>query len=244
MSITNRQEQILNILNDRTFITVNDLAKITFTSASSIRRDLTYLQNNNLVKRTHGGVSLPQQVSGVASFFDRAHKNIAEKRIIAKKASSLIKEGQKILLDSSSTVSFLLPYIAKFNHITVFTNNLSTAQNAIELGIKTHCLGGQSVNGSAALSGAETFRALSHINADIVFFSSQSLDKNGNISDSTEEENYVRALMLKSANTSVFLCDSEKFDSLSTYKLCNLNEIDFAVFNEEFKELETNCKMI
>ena len=58
MSITNRQEQILNILNERTFITVNELAKMTFTSPSSSRIDLTYLQNNGLAQRTHGGVSI------------------------------------------------------------------------------------------------------------------------------------------------------------------------------------------
>jgi len=81
MSITNRQEQILNILNERTFITVNELSQLTFTSPSSIRRDLTYLQNNGLAQRTHGGVSMPNPIKGVASFHDRSHKNIKQKRI-------------------------------------------------------------------------------------------------------------------------------------------------------------------
>ena len=54
MRISSRQKQILSILNERVFITVQELAELTFTSASSIRRDLTYLQNNGLVKRMHG----------------------------------------------------------------------------------------------------------------------------------------------------------------------------------------------
>ena len=244
MSITNRQEQILNILNDRTFVTVNELSKITFTSPSSIRRDLTYLQNNGLVKRTHGGVSITGPIKGVASFYDRSNKNIKEKRIIAQKASALLKEGQNILLDSSSTVSFLLPHIAKLKSVTVFTNNLSTALSAIELGIHTHCLGGNSINGSAVLSGASTYEALSGIHADILFFSSQSIDGNGSISDSTEEENYMRKLMLKSAKKSVFLCDSEKFERASLYKLCNIDDLDVAVFDKPFKNLQTKCNLL
>lgn len=244
MSITKRQEQILKILNERTFITVNELSELTFTSPSSIRRDLTYLQNNGHVKRSHGGVSLPEPINGVASFYDRTRKNIKQKRIIAQKASALLKNGQSILLDSSSTAAFLLPYIAKFNDVSVFTNNLSTAVNAIELGIDTHCLGGHSKNGSTALSGAETFRSLSQIKADILFFSSQSIDDSGNISDSTEEENFVRMIMLESAKTTVFLCDSEKFSTSSVHRLCNLDDIDFAVFEKEYHGLTTSCTVL
>lgn len=241
MSISERQKQILTILNDRTYITVQELSDLTFTSASSIRRDLTYLQNNGLVKRLHGGVSTIPSMANVASFYDRAHKNIKEKRLIAQRASILLKDGQTVLLDSSTTSTFLLPHIAKHKNISVFTNNLSTALHAIELGIHTHCLGGHAINGSAVLSGPETFVALSGIMADVLFFSSQSLDSQGNISDTTEEENYIRQLMLNSANTTIFLCDSEKFNSRNTYKLCNLDRIDYAVFDTPYPELSTDC---
>jgi len=244
MSITKRQEQILNILNERTFITVNELSALTFTSPSSIRRDLTYLQNNGLVQRTHGGVSMPSPIRGVASFYDRSKKNIKEKRIIAQKTAHLLKGGQSIILDSSSTVTFLLPYIAKLNSVKVFTNNLSTALAAIELGINTHCLGGQSLNGSVVLSSTDTYEAISNITADILFFSSQSIDIDGTISDSTEEENYMRRLMIKSAKKTVFLCDNEKFNRTSLYKLCNIDDIDIAVFDESFDGLNAKCKIL
>lgn len=83
-----RQETILQILNERKFVTVNELSRSTFTSPSSIRRDLTYMENNGLVKRTHGGVTLIEQYYGVASFYDRKQKNVAEKKLIAKKRRS------------------------------------------------------------------------------------------------------------------------------------------------------------
>lgn len=244
MSIRKRQEQILSILNERSFVTVKELSAITFTSQSSIRRDLTYLQNNGLVKRTHGGVSSVEPMANVASYYDRLHKNANRKRIIAQKASVLLEDGQSILLDSSTTATFLLPHIAKFRNITIFTNNLSTALHAIELGINTHCLGGQAINGSVALSGSETFTALENLFVDILFFSSQSLDGNGNISDSTEEENYVRKMMLKASKTTVFLCDFEKFNTTATYKLCNLNNVDYAVFDAPYTDLPNDCNIL
>ena len=244
MSISKRQEQILSILNERSFVTVKELSAITFTSPSSIRRDLSYLQNNGLVKRTHGGVSSLEPMVNVASYYDRLHKNANGKRIIAQKASAFLKDGQNILLDSSTTATFLLPYIAKFPNITIFTNNLSTALHAIELGINTHCLGGQAVNGSVALSGSETFTALENLFVDILFFSSQSLNIDGNISDSTEEEILVRLMMCDAEKNSVFLCDSTKFGTRSLYTLGNLCDADFAVFDEPFEELQTTCQLL
>jgi len=244
MSITKRQGEILKVVEDNLYISVNELAELTFTSPSSIRRDLTALQNLGLVRRSHGGVGLSKVTDKVAGFYSRVSQNIKEKRLIAKKAASLLRDGQSILLDSSSTASFLLPYIARLESPILFTNNLETAISAVKQGINTHCLGGASVGGSVALGGSETYRALSAISVDILFFSSQSLDKNGLISDSTEEENYSRELMLKRAKTKVFLCDSEKFGRSSLYKLTSLDEVDFAVLGDSFKELKTSATIL
>ncbi len=244
MSMTPRQNTILQLLNERQFITVQELAQLTFTSPSSIRRDLTYLQNNGLVTRSHGGVTLPDPARGVASFHDRRSKSVAEKRLIAKKAAVLLKDNQSILLDGSSTAACMLPHIAKLTGITLFTNNISTALAAIELGIDTHCIGGFSVNRSAVLSGIQAYKAVSEIRPDIFFFSAQSLSKSGVISDPISEENHFRYLALQNAKFSVFLCDSEKFDAESLYELTTVDRIDACVFDKPFPELKTKCKIL
>ena len=244
MSTSKRQEQILEIIRNRNYISVNELARLTYTSPSSIRRDLDAMQNKGLVARSHGGVSLPDSVRGVASLHDRMTKSLAEKRIIAKKASSLLKNGQTVLLDSSSTAGFLVPYLAVLESVTVFTNNLVTAMSLIEAGVKTHCIGGSSICGSAAMSGAEAFRTVSAIKPDILFFSSQSLDSDGVISDSTEEENYMRSLMIESTKKSVFLCDSNKFGTRSVYTLTTVDKIDVTVFDKKFESLKASSPII
>ena len=60
---------------------------------------------------------------------------------------------KKNLLYGSSTATFLLPYISKLDSAVLFTNNILTALDAIEMGIRTHCIGGNSINGSPVLSG-------------------------------------------------------------------------------------------
>ena len=56
MSISKRQMQILALLDENEFMSVERLSHLTYTSPSSIRRDLTKLQNLSLIRRTHGGI--------------------------------------------------------------------------------------------------------------------------------------------------------------------------------------------
>ena len=244
MKLSTRQKELLNIISETGYVSVEELAHRTFTSASSIRRDLANMQTLGLVKRTHGGVSLPEMYGSVAGFYNRSQRNVKEKRLIAGKAAALLKNGQSILLDSSSTASFLLPYIAKLEGATVFTNNLETAISALKMGISTHCIGGCAINGSVSLGGTQAYKALSDIHVDILFFSSQSLNREGVISDATEGENFVRMQMLTRARTTVFLCDSEKFNTDSLYTLAPLDRIDFAVFDKPFEGLSTTATVL
>jgi len=244
MGLSKRQNEILKILEENVYVSVNELSKLTYTSPSSIRRDLSRLEYLGLVNRSYGGVSLPETGGRVAGFYNRTTKNTKEKRIIAQKASSLLSDGQSILLDSSTTASFMIPHIAKLKSAVVFTNNLETAISSINHGIQTHCIGGASIGGSVSLGGSQTYKALSEIRVDMLFFSSQSLNKEGLITDSTEEENYAREIMLERAQKTVFLCDSTKFNRSSLYTLTLLDRIDYAVFDKDFDELVTKTNII
>ncbi len=244
MSITKRQEQILELLNENSFLTVERLSALIYTSPSSIRRDLTHLQNMHLIKRTHGGAGALNGNNQAPPFNSRLEQNAVGKRKIAKKAAALLCDGQTVMLDGSTTAGFLVPHIAKHKNIVLFTNNMMTAMNAINYGIHTYCIGGSSINQSPVLGGPIGCKIISEIHADIFFFSSHSLDKNGVISDPTEEETYLCSLMLKNCRQSVFLCDSEKFNRSALYTLATINDVDYAVFDTEWQELQASCKIL
>lgn len=234
----------MELLQENISLTVEKLSELTYASPSSIRRDLTKLQNIHFLRRTHGGAVLLDSASKITPLSNRLEINITEKKKIAKKASSLICDGQCIMLDSSSSTSFLIPYIANHKNITLFTNNMLTAVDAVNHGIKVHCLGGYNTNNSFTLSGPECYRAISQIHADIFFFSLNSLDKDGTISSPSEDGIYLRQLMMKNSYKSVFLCDSHKFNQSSVYTFASIDDIDVAVFDEPYKNLKTKCQII
>ena len=244
MSITKRQEQILTLLDEQGFLSVERLAEITYTSPSSIRRDLAHLQNLYLIRRTHGGASVFKELNHAVPLTSRMEKNIAEKRKIAKNASALLHDGQAVMLDGSTTAGFLVPYIAKHKDMILFTNNMQTAINAVNFGIRPHCIGGESVNGSVVTGGEVAYSTVVKIFPDILFFSSQCLDRDGYIYDPISEENHIRELMLKNAACRVFLCDAEKFGQRSLYRLASVEDIDVCVFDRPIPELHTKTRIL
>lgn len=244
MSITKRQEQILTLLDEQGFLSVERLAEITYTSPSSIRRDLAHLQNLYLIRRTHGGASVFKELNHAVPLTSRMEKNIAEKRKIAKNASALLHDGQAVMLDGSTTAGFLVPYIAKHKDMILFTNNMQTAINAVNFGIRTHCIGGESVNGSVVTGGEVAYSTVVKIFPDILFFSSQCIDRDGYIYDPISEENHIRELMLKNAACRVFLCDAEKFGQRSLYRLASVEDIDVCVFDRPIPELHTKTRIL
>lgn len=244
MSITKRQESILALLDEHGYMTVERLSSLTYTSPSSIRRDLTHLENMSLIRRTHGGASTHAEAGQIVPFSSRMAKNVVEKRRIARAASQLLSDGMTVMLDGSTTAGFLIPYIAKHRDITLFTNNMLTAINGVNHGIVTHCIGGVAIGGSAVLSGERAYAEVERINPDILFFSSRGLDKDGNIYDPVPEENHIRELMLRNAKFSVFLCDSGKFGTKSLYTLTNLDRINACVFDKPWGELRSHCRII
>ena len=103
MKLNEREEFIIKTLKVVRFASVKYLSDVTYTSPSSIRRDLTRLENAGIVKRSYGGVALADEDETVPPIFIRKDKNRSQKHSIARKAASLIKDGMTIILDGSTT---------------------------------------------------------------------------------------------------------------------------------------------
>lgn len=226
-----RQREIINLLKLHDgFATVSELCDSLYASESSIRRDLSSLESKGVVRRTHGGAELVTNFSNAIAFNQRAYHNMAAKKTIAKKAASLISDGDVIFLDQSSSAYYLANEILDKSSITVVTNNVAIISLLSNTGIKTICSGGMlAANNRTCLMGRDAQATFENIYADLVFFSTKSLSQNGVISDCEREEVHVRESMIKNAAKKVFLCDSEKFNSHSAYKQCTIVDVDYLV---------------
>ena len=220
-----RQEQIIKILENEKSASVKSLAARLFVSQPTLRRDLTTLEERGKVQRTHGGVVLRKSSDAEIPLVFREDQNNSSKKAIAQKAAEFINDGDVIFLDASSTVSYLIPYLERFNDIIVVTNSPKISMKLGERKIKNYCTGGLLLMHSVAFVGNETERFVSSINADLFFFSSRGYTENGTITDSSEREAAVKKAILKNAARSYYLCDSSKRDKKYAFNICSVKDV-------------------
>ncbi|MBQ9975750.1 MAG: DeoR/GlpR transcriptional regulator [Clostridia bacterium] len=220
-----RQEEILKLLEKSNSISVNKLSKLLYVSPPTIRRDLTVLEQQGKVRRTHGGVVLRQTAEKEIPLMLREDQNSKAKQIIAKKASEYVNDGDVIFLDASSTVAHIIPYLKRFNDIIVVTNSPKTSMSLGEENIKNYCTGGLLLSRSIAYVGNEAEKFISSINADVFFFSSRGYVEDGHITDSSIEEATVRKAMIKNSDKVFYLCDSSKKNKKYMYNICSTADV-------------------
>ena len=221
-----RQEKIMHILRERGVISVSELQEKLFYSESSIRRDLKALTNLGLIIHTHGKIALNRGDHYEQSVMARSTENKQAKQKIAECASDLVKNGDTVFLDSSTTVLEMIPFLSGKSDLTIVTNGIFTLQQAYNyiLDGKFFCLGGmlRKTNGSS-LTGFFTQKNLEYTHCDKMFFSARAANTKFGISDTSEGEANIKQHMLNNTTLSYFLVDSSKINKCSTFLVCDIN---------------------
>ena len=127
-----RHEVILTELSEKDFLTLQELIDRTGCSASTIRRDLSKLQQMGKLKRVHGGATLNQSSVLEPNLADKRSTNLREKQEIGRLAACQIEDNDCIYLDAGSTTLEIIPYI-KAKDIIVVTNGLTHVEELLSL---------------------------------------------------------------------------------------------------------------
>lgn len=233
MIIYERQQAILNHLKQNKFSTVKELSKIVWASESSVRRDIKVLEQQGYVDRIYGGVTLSGLSNNVVPVTLRNSYNSTIKDELAKNASKHIFDGATIFMDGSSTVRRIIKYTNRFKNLKIITNNQLIFSECMNSQIRLYCTGGLFDSQSNIFLGSVAENYIDSVNADIVFFSSQAISNDGEISDVSEEETSLRRKMLARAKKKIFLCDSSKLGSKKTFSLCTKDDVDLIICDKK-----------
>ena len=227
-----QEKKILEILQLKKYASVEDLAVGLNASTSTVRRALNSLKAKNLIERTHGGAKILNENNVSPSFTFRFHQNSFEKKKMALASIKLIKNGDIIFLDGSTSAYYIAEYLNEFEDIKVITNSIDTLSLLSKNKITAYSTGGQvSLKNNSVLVGRYAENMIENFYADIVFFSAQAIDEQGEIYDCFEDEIFLRRAMLKNAKKKVFLCDGTKIAKTSPYHLCSIKDVDCIVSN-------------
>ena len=130
LSIDERRNDIVELLNKEGKVRVNELADRYKISEVTIRNDLDELEKQGLLERVHGGAVSTYRTYYNMTFYERAKTNEAEKKRIAQEAAKLICSGDTIMINSGTTSLYVLSFIRELKNVIIVTNSIAIAQEA------------------------------------------------------------------------------------------------------------------
>lgn len=233
-----RLERILIRINENAYVTINELMLWFNVSKPTIMRDLTKLENQGLINKTHGGAtSLYPKTKFEPTHSMKESHAIDKKHQIAKKAIQFIQPGETILIDSGSTTLLLAQQLVFFNDVTVITNDLKIAMTLSENeNIDLVVLGGQKRKGVYSLIGSIPENILVNLYVDKVFIGADAIDFDKGITNSNLDEVNLKKIMLQISNKVILLADSSKFNHTAFARIGDLELVDYIVTDYEITE--------
>ena len=233
MRYCERHEKIVEILNERSSVTVQYLASKLFVSLPTIRRDLSILEKQNRLRRTFGGAVLNNKNISEIPFELRDSIDVKIKDELALSASKFIEDDMVIFMDASSTVLRLVPHLKNFKNLTVITNSPKVSLALAELNISSLSTGGTLLKNAKAYAGVFAEEFVRKFNADICFFSCRGVSDDGILNDGSIEESNIRIAMLKQSKKKVFIGSSNKLGKSYCFNIIHARELDGFICDKE-----------
>lgn len=211
-----RQDAILQLLQHNGKVTVDELSARLGVSPPTVRTDLSRLESQGLLQRTHGGAILVGHTLYEPPYSERAILRQAEKKAIAVAAVQLVKEGETLILDAGTTCHEIALLLRGFRKLTVVTNSLASAQALAENdGIETLLVGGQVQSRRRAILGPLAAKFLEPFQCDRSFVAISGVHIESGFTVIDFDAAHLKSMMISKATQSVVVADSSKIGQIS-----------------------------
>ncbi|HET9173448.1 MAG TPA: DeoR/GlpR family DNA-binding transcription regulator [Actinospica sp.] len=235
-----RRQRILALVTAHGRVRIAELVAELGVSEPTIRKDLSLLEREKQLRRTHGGaISVSPQLE--PTMRDRGLLHAAAKDLIAKACVAEIARGDSVFLDSGTTVERIARLIDQ-EQVNILTNSLPAASALADRPstVRHTLLGGtvQSLGGTVV--GPIALETLDRFAVNLAFVSASGLSESG-ISVSDVAETQVKQAVIERARKVVVPIDSSKFGRTDFITVCGLERIDLVVTEAAGDEIRELC---
>jgi DeoR family fructose operon transcriptional repressor len=225
-----RQLRILDLARRDGRVDAAALAETFRVSTETIRRDLTVLERQGQLRRTHGGAIPVQRLGFDPGLMTRASAMVEEKARIGKAAAGYVPPEGSVLIDAGSTTATLAEFMPDDRPLTVLTNGLPIAQTLAGQANLTVLMPGGAVRSRSLSSvGPWAVRDLAEIRADIAFMGTNGLSIERGLTTTDQSEAVTKRAMIASARRTVLLCDHSKIGVDDFFQFGDLADIDILI---------------
>jgi ribose transport system substrate-binding protein len=222
-----RQQRLLHLLQERPGIKVPELAQLLDVSQGTIRNDLRAMEEAGRLTRVRGGAVVRQERPLISSAFaTRTQVNSQAKKRIARWAADMVEDGDSVLLDSSSTVFHLAPFLLDRSNLTIITNGIEVAFALAENPSHTIILIGGVLRPDRALTvGYLGEKLLQNLHIKTAFVSCTGFSIETGLTQVDIQEAQLKSRMIESAERVVALIDSTKFGKVDLTPFATVDQV-------------------
>ncbi|MDR7071816.1 DeoR/GlpR family DNA-binding transcription regulator [Fictibacillus barbaricus] len=227
-----RREKILELLKNEGRVLAKELSEALQVSIDSIRRDLSSMEDNGLLKRTHGGaIPVTEVRKGPSPNAVRFGEGSKYERAIAREAVKWIKERDTIFLSGGGMYHELLKHLPNIP-LTVVTNSLVTADFLREReNVDVYVIGGK-VKNSGNMTDALAMNGVNQFTFDLAFVSGGGISARGITTATPEVAAFISAVG-KVSRKSVGLFPHYKVGVNAFAQVGPVTNLDVVITDEE-----------
>jgi len=229
--VEERRTRLLELVRERGFAALPDLAELLEVSESTVRRDLEALEDSGQAKRTHGGVFYTGASPKLPHFDQLQPANWDRKRAVARKAAELVSDGDTVLLDGG-TSTYEVARLLVGRPLQIVTNSLPTA-NLFASNTNTDLvlLGGYVYPRTGVSLGPYANEMLARLTVRRLVMSVAGINERGFYNSNLLLVETERA-MIEAAEEVIVVADSTKFGHQSLAHLAPLSEAHHLVVDD------------
>ncbi len=230
MTKEERHQLILETLLSQESMQVSDLSALLDVSAVTIRKDLTELEKNNKLYRSHGKAILINPYITNRSVSEKEKLARKEKDLIGRYAATLIGRNDSVIIASGSTVLALARCIKPDHRLTVVSDSLQVSE---VLGVNDDVdivqLGGSLRATSLSVVGKMAEEMLSDFACSKLFLGVDGIDLEFGLTTTDVREAELNQVMMRTAQKTIVLADSSKFRRRGFSKIANVSDVDMII---------------
>ena len=227
MELNERQNQILNWVQQEDALLVEQMVARFKVSSQTIRKDINQLAERHLVRRTHGGIA-PVSSTENLPFDHRQFLNSEAKMAIAAQVAQMIPSGASVFLGIGTTVEYVAKALVSHHDLQVFTNNLTVATI---LGnyphIRVRVLAGKLRHQHHDLVGEDTLSGLRQYYFDYGVLGCGGMDEEQGVLDFDPEEAAVSRVLVEQSRHSLLVVDQYKWGRKAMARVQPFASIDW-----------------
>ncbi len=223
---------ILEGLRQRGVVRTAELARRHGVSPMTIRTDLAALERRGDLLRVHGGAMLRERVALEPSYYEKATRNLDEKRRIGRRAAALVEDGMAVFIGNGTTTIEIVRALRERPPvgIKVFTNALTHATELAEIpGVEVYVIGGYLRGVSFAMVGPLARQALQGVYFDLAFLGANGVSLDHGITIPSLEEAETAREIIAHAQRVAIVADHSKFKTVTHGKIAQLSRVGIIV---------------